>query len=123
MGNFALYQDAGAMVPLHQLTPWSLTMRNFVMVSPAFWIGQTGRELRDTGNNAQLLALYLLSNPLANYTGLYRLPIIYIANDLGLSPDQVRATLAVVEQTGFARYDEASEHVWIVEGARHQLGE
>ncbi|MGT2456535.1 hypothetical protein ACU4GI_26390 [Cupriavidus basilensis] len=98
-------------------------MRKFVMVSPNFWIGQTGRELRRAGTDDQLLALYLLSNPLANYTDLYRLPIIYIANDLGLTLDQVRSTLAVIEQTGFARYDESSEYVWIVEGARHQLGE
>lgn len=98
-------------------------MRKFVMVSPTFWIGQTGRDLRNAGPTAQLLALYMLSNPLANYTGLYRLPIIYIANDLGLDLDQVRATLSAVEQTGFAKYDYASEYVWIIEGARHQLGE
>lgn len=98
-------------------------MRKFVMVSPSFWIGQTGRDLRRAGTDAQLLALYLLSNPLANYTGLYRLPIIYIANDLGLKLDQVGSTLAAIEQTGFARYDVDSEYVWIVEGARHQLGE
>ncbi|QDX22483.1 hypothetical protein FP568_15285 [Pandoraea pnomenusa] len=98
-------------------------MRKFVMVSPNFWVGQTGRDLRRVGSFAQLAALYLLSNPLANYTGLYRLPIIYIANDLGLTLDQVRAALAAIEQTGFARYDENSEYVWIVEGARHQLGE
>jgi len=98
-------------------------MRKFVMISPAFWIGQTGRDLRNAGTTAQLLALYLLSNPLANYTGLYRLPIIYMANDLSLGLDQVRATLAAIEQTGFAKYDEISEYVWIIEGARHQLGE
>ncbi|MGF6183439.1 hypothetical protein ABIB42_004494 [Massilia sp. UYP32] len=98
-------------------------MRKFVMVSPAFWIGQTGRDLRNAGIAAQLLALYLLSNPIANYTGLYRLPIIYIANDLGMGLDQVRATLTAVEQTGFAKYDEASEYLWIIEGAHYQLGE
>lgn len=98
-------------------------MRKFVMVSPTFWVGQTGRELRKAGTEAQLLALYMLSNPLANYTGLYRLPIIYIANDTGISIEKVRETLIAVEKTGFARYDEASEYVWIVEGARHQLGE
>lgn len=98
-------------------------MRKFVMISPNFWVGQTGRELRRAGSTVQLAALYLLSNPLSNYTGLYRLPIIYIANDLGLTLDQVRVALAAIEQTDFARYDESSEYVWIVEGARHQLGE
>jgi hypothetical protein len=97
-------------------------MRKFVMVSPNFWVGQTGRDLRNAGQNAQLVALYLLSNPHANYTGLYRLPTVYIANDLGLSLDDVHTTLKAIEQTDFARYDHASEYVWIVEGARHQLG-
>ena len=98
-------------------------MRKFVMLSPNFWIGSTGRDLRAAGTEAQLLAIYLISNPLTNYTGLYRLPIIYIANDLGLTLDQTRAALAAVEKTGFARYDEKSEYVWVVEAARHQLGE
>ncbi|MCA8374004.1 hypothetical protein LGM80_11565 [Burkholderia multivorans] len=98
-------------------------MRNFVMVSPNFWIGQTGRDLARAGNAAQLTALYLLSNPHANYTGLYRLPLIYIANDLNMSQDAVRAALVAIEKTGFAKYDEKSEYVWIVESARHQLGE
>ena len=123
MGEMKLYPNAEAMVSLHKPTSQESQMRKFVMISPAFWIGQTGRDLRNAGAAAQLVALYLLSNPLANYTGLYRLPIIYIANDLSLGLDQVRATLAAIEQTGFAKYDETSEYVWIVEGARHQLGE
>lgn len=98
-------------------------MRKFVMLSPNFWIGSTGRDLRAAGTNAQLVAVYLISNPLTNYTGLYRLPIIYIANDLGLTVDATREALAAIEKTGFARYDEKSEYVWVLEAARHQLGE
>ena len=98
-------------------------MRKFVMLSPNFWVGQTGRDLRAAGTEAQLLAIYLISNTLTNYTGLYRLPIIYIANDLGLTMEQTREALAAVEKTGFARYDERTEFVWVVEAARHQLGE
>lgn len=98
-------------------------MRKFVMLSPNFWIGQTGRDLRRAGPEAQLVALYLMSNPLANFTGLYRLPMNYIANDLGLSIETTREALAAIEETGFAKYDADSEYVWIVEGARHQVGE
>lgn len=100
-----------------------IKMRKFVMLSPNFWVGHTGRDLARAGNHAQLVALYLLSNPLANYTGLYRLPLIYIANDLNMPLDNVRDALKAIEKTGFAKYDEASEYVWIVECARHQLGE
>lgn len=97
-------------------------MRKFTMIFPSFWTGRTGRDLRATGNDAQLVALYLLSCPHANYIGMYRLPVAYIAADLDMSPTNVMQTLSRIEQTGFARYDEATETVWIVEGARHQIG-
>ncbi len=96
--------------------------KQFTMFSPNFWVGQTGRDLRAAGPVAMLTAAYLITNPLATYTGIYRLPVIYIANDLGLSQDEVRAALAAVEKTGFARYDERSEYVFIINAAAHQLG-
>lgn len=98
-------------------------MRNFAMISPAFWTGRTGRDLRSAGNNAQLVALYLLSCPHANYIGIYRLPVAYIASDLNMNILDVVQTLKCIEQTGFALYDEATEIAWIVEGARHQIGD
>lgn len=96
--------------------------KQFTMFSPNFWVGQTGRDLRAAGPVAMLTAAYLITNPLSTFTGIYRLPAIYIANDLGLSLDEVRAAIAAVEKTGFARYDASSEYVWIVNAARHQLG-
>ncbi len=98
-------------------------MRNFTMISPSFWTGRTGRDLRSAGNKAQLVALYLLSCPHANYIGMYRLPVAYIASDLNMNASDVVQTLKCIEQTGFARYDEATETAWIVEGARYQIGD
>ncbi len=97
--------------------------REFVKLSPTFWTGPTGRQLRKAGAEVQLVALYLMSSPHTNYSGLFQLPLNYIANDTGLSLEAVRKALSAIESVGFARYDETSECVWIVEGAKWQLGE
>lgn len=98
-------------------------MRDFVKVSPTFWTGPTGRSLRKAGQDAQLTALYLMTCPHSNYLGLYILPVNYIVADTGLSLESVRHALNVIEHSGFARYDEATETIWLIEGAKWQLGE
>lgn len=100
-----------------------MSNRDFVKLSPAFWNGQTGRQLRRAGIEAQLVALYLISSPHANYLGLYSLPVAYISADTGLSLDAVQAALGKIEQTGFARYDANSETVWVLNAAAQQLGD
>jgi hypothetical protein len=98
-------------------------MREFVKISPKFWIGPTGRAIRKSGVDAQLVALYLLSSPHVSFIGMYHLPMVYIAADTGLSIDAVRAALTAIERTGFARYDEDSECLWVIESAKWQVGE
>src|SRR5438309_4603703 len=49
-----------------------------------FWTGTTGKELRSAGQEVQLMAVYLFTNPHANMIGLYYLPIGYISLDTGL---------------------------------------
>ncbi|GGC77005.1 hypothetical protein [Undibacterium terreum] len=44
-------------------------MRPYAKITPTFWIGGTGRQLRHRGYHAQLLALYLMSCPLSNMAG------------------------------------------------------
>ncbi|MDH1293828.1 hypothetical protein N5C43_21545 [Comamonas terrigena] len=98
-------------------------MRDFVKVSPTFWTGPTGRSLRKAGQDAQLTALYLMTCPHSNYLGLYILPVNYIVADTGLSLESVHHALKAIEHSGFARYDEATETIWLIEGAKWQLGE
>lgn len=98
-------------------------MRDYAMVSPRFWIGHSGRELRSAGADAQVVALYLLSSPHANMLGLYYLPIAYIAHETGLTAGAARAALAKVIELGFCAYDDAAEVVWVHEMARFQIGE
>lgn len=98
-------------------------MRDFARISPTFWTGRTGRELRAKGPLAQLLAMYLLTSPHHNYIGMYRLPTAYIADDLQLDADQVAQALTDIESACFAKYDKATSVVWVMEAARWQVVE
>lgn len=98
-------------------------MRDFVKLSPVFWSGKTGRELRKHGPDAQLMALYLISNAHVNYLGLYRLPTAYIAVDLDWTADRVAAAMKAVEEVGFAQYDAEREYCWVINAGKHQVGE
>lgn len=93
------------------------------MLSYRFWTGSTGKALCDAGQTAQLVALHLLSSPHANFISIYRLPLAYAAADLRMSEDDVLEAMLAIQLTGFIKYDRDAEVVWVVEGARWQLGE
>lgn len=56
-------------------------MRDYAKVSPRFWLGETGKELRKAGAEAQVVAFYLMTSPHANMLGLYYLPVLYLAHE------------------------------------------
>ena len=58
-------------------------MRDYGKVSPHFWIGRTGKELRQAGPESQLVALYLLTSPHANMIGLYYMPLTFLSHETG----------------------------------------
>ena len=95
-------------------------MRDYGKVSPQFWIGETGKLLR--GNpEAQVLALYLMTNPHATMTGVFHCPVIYMAHETGLSMEVASKGLARLIEVGFCEYDEASESVFVVNMAAYQI--
>lgn len=96
-------------------------MRDHAVVSPLFWTGDTGQQLRKDAD-AQRLALYLMTCPNSNMIGLYYLPLPTISHELGMKIDAVRKALRRGIQLGFCDYDEASEVVFVPEMARFQVG-
>lgn len=97
-------------------------MRDYAKCSPRLWTGEFGRAIRGDAN-AQALAWYLLTSPHSNMMGLYYLPKEYAAADLGWGIDGVSQALSRLCSTPFVRYDEALQVVFVVEAARHELGE
>lgn len=97
-------------------------MRDYGKVSPQFWIGKTGKALRQAGPEAQLVSLYLLTNPHANMIGLYYMPLMFIAHETGLGIEGASKGLKRAIGAGFCYYDDASEMIWVPEMAAHQIG-
>ena len=108
-------------------------MRDYGIVSPRFWIGETGRKLR-TMPYAQRVAMYLLTAPASEMTGVYYCPVATILNDVGLpseslARDHEGALKAVIEalktlrSLDFCEFDFDSEYVFVKEMARWQIAE
>lgn len=98
-------------------------MRDYAKVSPQFWTGPTGRAIRADGPETLIVAFYLMTAPASTMSGLFYLPITTVAHETGLSHEGASKALARVCELGFADYYEPLEVVWVVEMARHQLGE
>lgn len=98
-------------------------MRSYATVSPAFWTGDTGRQLRAMGTDVLAVALYLMTSPHSNMIGLYYLPLVALCHETGLGRNAVFAALKQIESVEFAFYDEAGEVAWVPEMARYQIGE
>lgn len=97
-------------------------MRDYATVSPQFWLGKTGRELRNAGAEAQVVAFYLMTSPHANMLGLYYLPVLYLAHETGLGLEGASKGLERAIEAGFCSYDEHSEMIWVHEMAAYQVG-
>lgn len=108
-------------------------MREYGIVSPMFWIGRTGRLLR-SHPYAQRVALYLMTSPFSEMTGVFYCPLSSILNDVGspiegasmghqCSIDGVSEALMTLQGLDFCFYDFESEFVFVKEMARWQIAE
>ena len=97
-------------------------MRDYGVVSPKFWIGETGKALRGDPE-AQLVALYLMTCPHANMIGVFHCPVLYISHETGIPFEGASKALARLSQGGFCTYDEATETVFVHRMAAFQVGE
>lgn len=97
-------------------------MRDYGKVSPQFWIGETGKQLRGDAN-AQVLALYLMTCPHSTMTGVFHCPVLYMAHETGMGLEGATKALARLSEVGFCEYDEASETVFVLRMAAYQIGE
>lgn len=118
-------------------------MREYGVVSPMFWIGETGRALRKNPD-AQRVAIYLMTAPSSEMTGVFYCPLSSILNDVGIfetpyktltsssegalegvySPlEGVKQAILTLMKLDFCFYDFESEFVFVKEMARWQIGE
>ena len=97
-------------------------MRDYGVVSPKFWIGETGKALRGNAP-AQVLALYLMTCPHANMIGVFHCPVLYMAHETGLGMEGASKALQSLIEARYCTYDEASETVFVHRMAAYQVAE
>ncbi|MEG3135502.1 DnaT-like ssDNA-binding domain-containing protein [Rouxiella sp. T17] len=97
-------------------------MREFAKISPNFWMGTMQKKLKESGPEALLVSLYLMTSPQSNMIGLYYLPVLYLAHGTGLDVEGASKGLERAAQVGFCHYDPESEIVWIPGMAHSQIG-
>jgi hypothetical protein len=98
-------------------------MRDYAQVSPKFWTGPTGRQIRAMGQSAQLVAIYLLTGPNSSMIGLYYLPLVTLAHETNLEVAEARQVLAALSTIDYSHYDDLQETVWVVNMGFYQVGE
>jgi hypothetical protein len=96
-------------------------VREYAKLSPTFWTGETGKEIKRRGIEAVVVAVYLLSSPHSNMLGLYYQPKLYLAHETGLGIEGASKGLQGCIEAGFCSFDEPSEMVWVFEMAAYQI--
>lgn len=86
-------------------------MRDYGKVHTSFWSSST---VADMSQGARMLALYLLTSPHSNITGVFRLPDGYAMEDLKWTAERVSEGFAELFEKGFANRCETTKWVWIV---------
>jgi hypothetical protein len=98
-------------------------MAYYGVIFPEFWTGRTGRALREQGGkDAQILALYLVSNRHTNMIGLYHLELDDVRHETGLGAKAIDRGVSACAAVDFAHYDPAAGFVWVVQMAMFRLG-
>ncbi|WP_315132840.1 hypothetical protein [Achromobacter marplatensis] len=85
-------------------------MRDYGKVHTSFWSSSTVGSMSEDG---RMLALYLLTSPHSNITGVFRLPDGYAMEDLNWVPERVAKGFAELFRKGFANRCETTKWVWI----------
>jgi hypothetical protein len=99
-------------------------MRDYSKFAPRYWTGETGALLRTLGRDAQVIGAYLFTCPMANMIGLYYLNLATLVDEVGhIDREGALKVLRSLSEGGYATFDERSKTVFVVEMAKHQIGE
>lgn len=98
------------------------TLRDYGIVSPKFWIGETGKQLRGDPIS-QVVATYLMTSPHSTMTGIFHLPLLYVSHETGLPQKGASKALERLIQIRFCEYEMPTETVFVIRMAAYQIAE
>ncbi|MFW6280955.1 MAG: hypothetical protein ACOC2I_03780 [Halanaerobium sp.] len=82
-----------------------------------FWIDE---KVRSWDFKTRMIALYLLSNQHRYSEGFYRLPLSYIAEDMGLKEREILEAFKRLSQDNFIKYDSLNSMILIINALKYQ---
>lgn len=94
--------------------------RDYGRIRSQFW---SHAEVKGWSLELKAVASYLMTCEHTTALGAFRLPAVYMSDDLDLSPSQARAYLEDLEGYGFIRVCKASGWIWIVNYLKHNKPE
>jgi hypothetical protein len=97
--------------------------RDFAKVRSRFWNGPTGKKIRASGRDAQVVGMYLLTCGNSNMIGLYYLPLQLISHETGIPLEGASEALRRLSEAHFAYYDDTEEVVFVPRMAAEQIDE
>lgn len=99
-------------------------MRSYAPIRPSLWMAGGEVELikQTHSKNALALYLYLLTNPHAHLSGIYRCPIEFIVKESPLSLRAVKNAFQTLESLSLSFYDTELEIVLIPRMLCHNVG-
>jgi hypothetical protein len=88
----------------------------YYRVTPRFW---QDRDVRSWPEDSRWLAVYLISSPHRNMTGLFYCPLTYMQSDLQWPANRLQKAFEGLVQAGFIEYDKDAEVVLITNALKH----
>ena len=99
-------------------------MRSYAPIKPTIWFvqGEVKTIMDRYSEREVMLYMYLLTSPHAHLSGIYQCPIIYIANETGLSATKVKRGLKNLSDVELVYVDTATDIVWLPKMINQTVG-
>ena len=92
---------------------------SYARIDEGFW---TDPLIKSLSLEGKLIAAWLFTNPHRHFSGIYYLPKVLIADEIGVSIDVCERELKVLEDKGYSKYSPNYSVVWVVKMLPHQTG-
>lgn len=91
----------------------------YARIDEGFW---TDPKIKPLPLEIKLTAAWLFTNPHRHFSGIYYLPKVLIADEIGVSIEVSNESLKILEKQGFIKYSAEFSVVWVIKMLLHQSG-
>jgi hypothetical protein len=92
-------------------------MAAFKIIHDSMW---DSKEFQELSTENKLLLIYLKTNKHTHFSGLYRLPLLYISSDTKEPISTIETGIKLLQTHNFLLYDYDNSIIWVKEMLREQ---